>query len=573
MDQCTRPHTLCHSHQFNTILEERLPVWVEQVLSVKQEEISRAEGLSRSNKIRNREERERLSKKLLELFPTWENYDREEQHITLHLGPTNSGKTFYGINQLIAAGSGWYLAPLRLLAHEIFDTLNKRGVPCNLLTGEENIKVHGAMITAATIEMFNPQRSGACVIIDEAHMLSDSQRGWAWTRAIMETRAQEVHIIGSPIVEPLLKRLADEAGISLETENYTRLTPLEVADTPWSLAFLPSKTIVVAFSRRVVLGLKTELEKKYNRKVSVVYGNLPPEVRLNQAERFAKGETDICVATDAIGMGLNLPADHVCFFETAKFDGTSLRTLSANEIRQIGGRAGRYGLSELGLIGALNKGDLDFIRKSLDAPIEDLDFAHVSPTPESIAIMPGQLSEKLEKWVELEGIPLRWKEILKPVDLASQISLARYLTPKDVKILGEQVALLLINAPCYRETEAYWAECARAIIDQADMPLVENNVRGIHRARDLESYEFAIRCADIYLWLSQRDRFARFAPFAEQIRRNRHHWAMEVDAALQRELDTARRCRMCGHPLPLNFRFNICTSCYSKGNNSYGDYY
>ena len=123
----------------------------------------------------------------------------------------------------------------------------------------------------------------------------------------------------------------------------------------------------MAFSRRTVLGLKADLEKKFNRSVAVVYGNLPPEVRLRQAERFASGEAEICVATDAIGMGLNLPADNVCFYEVEKFDGKNMRVLNPNEIKQIAGRAGRFGLSEQGMVGALSKANLNIIRQSIEA--------------------------------------------------------------------------------------------------------------------------------------------------------------------------------------------------------------
>src|SRR5207244_13594606 len=131
--------------------------------------------------------------------------------------------------------------------------------------------------------------------------------------------------------------------------EHERLTPLEIAETPWGLKHLPPRTILVAFSRQVVLGLKSELER-LDRTVSVVYGNLPPEVRRKQADRFANGETEICVATDAVGMGLNLPADQVCFWELEKFDGKQMRMLTAAEAHQIGGRAGRYGLSNTGRV-------------------------------------------------------------------------------------------------------------------------------------------------------------------------------------------------------------------------------
>jgi hypothetical protein len=550
--------------EYKAIADERFRIWVSAVQAEKDKARQAALETERQALRREREERELLRRQLFELFPSWDGHDRSAQHVTLHLGPTNSGKTFQSINRLVQAGSGWYLAPLRLLAHEIFDTLNKNGTRCNLLTGEQRIDVDGATITAATIEMFDPRRSGNCVVIDEAHMLSDSQRGWAWTRAIMEATAPEVHIIGAPIVEELIKKMTSEIGVEIEVENYVRLTPLDVADKPWTLANLPDKTILVAFSRKMVLGLKTELERNHRRSVSVVYGNLPPEVRLKQADRFARGETEICVATDAIGMGLNLPADNVCFFETQKFDGAEVRTLTVNEIRQIGGRAGRYGLSEQGMIGALSAPDLNVIRNAIYMPTADIEFAHVAPSPESIHLMPGELSEKLQKWVTMAGIPPRWKEILKPVDLASQIDLARLLSPNDVKILGEDVALLLINAPCYRDTQDYWQQCARAIIYQKEMPVLQNLKKEITSATDLENYEIAIRCADIYLWLSQRAPFARFGPEQERVRRNRLQWSIKMDLALQKQVDTTRRCSACGRKLENGHRFNICNKCYRE---------
>lgn len=559
--------------EFHAIADERFPIWLKSVLAEKEAALWEMEGSARKVSQREREERESLRQKLFEMFPTWDGHDRQDQHITLHLGPTNSGKTFQGINQLMIAGSGWYLAPLRLLAHEIFDTLNKNGVACNLLTGEESIEVDGAHITAATIEMFDPHRSGDCVIIDEAHMLSDSQRGWAWTRAIMETDAPEVHIIGAPVVENLIRRMTSEIGVDIEVENYLRLTPLDVAHEPWTLASLPPKTILVAFSRKVVLGLKSELEKVYHRSVSVVYGNLPPEVRLNQAERFASGATEICVATDAIGMGLNLPADNVCFFETKKFDGNEVRGLTVNEIRQIGGRAGRYGLSNQGLIGTLNRSDLLDISNAINSGINDIDFAHVAPAPESVSLMPGSLSEKLQKWVELSGIPPRWKEMLRPVDLTSQIELAKLLTPRDVRKLGEDVALLLINAPCNQDSQNFWLQCAKSIINDEEMPVVVNPVRGIKSAADLEIYEIAIRCADIYLWLSQRERFAQFAPAQASMRAKRYQWSMDVDAALQKQVDTTRRCAQCGKRLDVGYRFNTCTRCYRDRRSYQNNYF
>jgi hypothetical protein len=550
--------------EFNAILEQRYPNWLETVNGDR----SRTEYLPSNGREQTkgqaRAEANLLRQQLIEVFPTWDR-DRAEQHITLHMGPTNSGKTFSGLNNLAAAGSGWYLSPLRLLAHEVYETLNKRGVLCNLLTGEESVEIPGAQITAATIEMFNPRQSGECIIIDEAHMLADDQRGWAWTRAIMEAAAPEIHIVGSPVSEELIYRLAEELGFAVTTERYERLTPLNVADRPWTLENLPARTILVAFSRRTVLGLKSDLEKKFNRSVAVIYGNLPPEVRLRQAERFASGEAEICVATDAVGMGLNLPADHVCFYEVEKYDGRNVRVLNPNEIKQIAGRAGRFGLSDQGLVGALSKANLNILRDSIEVENDSIGYAYVAPTPESLALLPGTLDKKLRQWMTLNGIPDRWRRLLKPVDLSGQITLAEMLSPANVRRLGEETALQLISAPCANNTEPYWLACAKAIIARSEMPVPDDDLpRKITASEDLETCELVIRCADIYLWLAQRHEFAKYAPDEERVRAERRRLSQMLDAGLASKLDTTRRCRTCGRPLQSQSRYNICDRCYRE---------
>lgn len=507
-------------------------------------------------------EQSELRQRLLTVFPAWDTAARTGQLLTLHVGPTNSGKTYAALQHLVAAGRGWYLAPLRLLAHEVFELLNNGGTRCHLLTGEESIRVPGAQITASTIEMFSPSPDEACTIIDEAHMLADEQRGWAWTRALMEARAPDLHVISAPVAGPLVERLAAAAGIRLLRVEHERLTPLTVSPRPWSLDKLPPQTILVAFSRAMSLGLKSELERQHRRRVSIIYGDLPPEVRRRQAGRFAGGETEICVATDAVGMGLNLPADHVCFFEVEKFDGRQRRTLSPTEVRQIGGRAGRFGLSRAGLVGALNPADLAVVRRSLEGPEASLTVARVAPSPEALALLPGTLAERLRQWTELRSIPDNWRQLLRPVGLADAIELAELLTPREVETLGEADALLLVRAPTSNDTRDYWRVCAQAIVRHRAMPLPPEAPAPIRTAAQLTEVELSIRCADIYLWLSQRRPFAKVAPEAAAVREARAVATREVDAALQRRIDTTRRCRNCGRPLPTRHRFNLCTACY-----------
>ncbi|MCX6054489.1 MAG: helicase-related protein [Chloroflexi bacterium] len=548
--------------EFESIVNERYPIWLAEVIANEKEATTRLNDIYYKDTNNAKTEQYLLRQKLFEVFTTWGSVSRQDQKFILHIGPTNSGKTHHGLEHLINAGSGWYLSPLRLLAHEVYDSLNKRGIPCNLLTGEESINVEGASITASTIEMFNPRNSGECVVIDEIQMLSDSQRGWAWTRAIMEAKSSSVHLVGSPISESLVKRIAKELGINISVEKYDRLAPLEVATSVFSLENLPARTVLVAFSRLTVLGLKASLEKTHNRSVSVVYGNLPPEVRLRQAERFANGETEICVATDAIGMGLNLPADNVCFFETEKYDGNRVRRLTDIEICQIGGRAGRYGFSDKGVVGALGLSELNIIRKAIMNPVPSVEFAYVAPTNESIAIIPGRLHEKLQIWMALKSIPEKWKELLKPADLSNQIELAGMLSKREVEKLDYENALTLVNAPCNQDTRDYWFLCAKAIISKKEMTVPALYQKTIENSTDLQSFERAIRCADIYLWLSQRICFRQFAPFCESVRKKRYEWSTEIDSSLQRKVDTTRRCKDCGKPIPLNSRYNICENCY-----------
>ncbi len=550
---------------FGHLWAERQEAALAESRAEKQREADRRTTLADEAKAAERRQREALRQKLLTVFPAWSETARAGQTLTLHLGPTNSGKTYQALQRLAEAGSGWYLAPLRLLAYEVFETLNRNGTRCNLLTGEEAISVPGAQITASTIEMFSPSRQGeACTVIDEAHMLSDEARGWAWTRAIMEAQAPELHVIAAPPAGRLVQRLAEAAGIPVETVRHPRLTPLAVAPHPWALATLPPRTILVAFSRAMVLGLKTELERNFHRTVSIIYGDLPPEVRHNQAARFAAGETEICVATDAVGMGLNLPADHVCFFEVEKFDGQRRRSLTSNELRQIGGRAGRYGLSAGGLVGALDGDDLAAVRRGFQGEALTLEFARVAPSPEALALLPGTLAQKLTQWMELRSIPDNWRQLLRPVDVGDAVELAALLTPRDVAALGEATALLLVRAPTDENTRTYWLQCAQAIVRQRPMPLPPNAPAAVRNGRDLQAAETGIRAADVYLWLSQRREFATFGLDADAVRAARAALSREVDLALQRRIDTARRCRQCGRPLRLQHRFSLCDRCHQN---------
>jgi hypothetical protein len=544
---------------FYEAVEEKKRV-VRESKKSKQAESRERERLRREEERRRRED---LRQRLMDAFPIWQDEDRSNQTMLLHIGPPNSGKTHDALARLAEAGSGWYLAPLRLLAFEIFDRLNQRGIFCNLLTGEEFIAMPGATITAATIEMFNPGQSGDCVIIDEAQMVTDPDRGWAWTRAMMLAQAPEIHVIGPPTIQNLIERMTQAADIPLGVVTHERLAPIKVADRHWMLETLPPRTILVAFSRRMVLELKTKLER-LRRTVSVVYGTLPPEVRRRQAERFAASETDICIATDAVGMGLNLPADFVCFYEVEKFDGRNSRRLTPGEVQQIGGRAGRFGFSAAGEIGATNRRNLEIIRELYHTPVPELTFARVSPTVDDLEMIPGSLAERLQEWAQLESIPTALRSVVKPADLTERVELAAMLSDEEVEQLGLEKAVKLINAPSRKSSRDYWYACTRAILAGDQMPIPPDPPDNIDDSEALDYTEMCISCADVYLWLSQRLEFAEFSHAAPFVREERTQWTLRIDDALLKKINMARRCRECRKELPAGYPYAICEDCYSK---------
>ena len=301
---------------------------------------------------------------------------------TALLGPTNSGKTHRSIEAMAAVTHAIYLSPLRLMALENQERLESLGVPCSLVTGEEEIIRPGATHFCCTVEEFARFRrqQWEVVVVDEVQMLADPQRGWAWVDALVSAHTKRLLMTGPALIEPSLRTLCDLCEDRLEIKPTKRLSPVTVARHATALERLEPGSLLVAFSRRVVLELKGLLEMA-GRRVSVVYGALSPEVRREQARRFREGETEIMVATDAVGMGLNLPAHTLCFYTDEKFDGVQNRPLRVQEVKQIGGRAGRFGHHAEGEITALEPHVLRNIKRLFHSPDDPVDLHQFQVRP------------------------------------------------------------------------------------------------------------------------------------------------------------------------------------------------
>lgn len=322
-----------------------------------------------------------------EWFPQARKMKRK---IVMHVGPTNSGKTYNSLQALKALRSGYYAGPLRLLAREVYERFQKEGVSCNLITGEEvipSIDRYGnvAGISSGTIEMLPLHKKMDICVIDEIQMIVDERRGFAWTDAFLGVQAKEVHLCGEPSAVKLIRNLVKATGDELEVRNYERLGELRVQGRSVGLLdALQRGDCVVAFSKRLILNLKLEIERQTKLRVGVIYGALPPEIRSLEAQKFNNGEYDVLVASDAVGMGLNLKIRRIVFYATKKFNGSDNENLSVSTVKQIAGRAGRYVSGErlVGHVTAMTGRDLRFVEQQLKQPTQDIAKACIRPPNE-----------------------------------------------------------------------------------------------------------------------------------------------------------------------------------------------
>ncbi len=255
------------------------------------------------------------------------------------LGPTNTGKTHLAVERMLGFSSGMIGLPLRLLAREIYDRVVKsRGArSVALITGEEKIVPPAPQYFVCTVEAMPLDRKTEFLAVDEIQLCADRERGHVFTHRLLNARGKaETMLMGAATVAPLIRRLCPHAEIQFR-DRFSQLT----YDGPKKLTRLPRRSAVVAFSADAVYAI-AELIRRQRGGAAVVMGSLSPRTRNAQVELFQSGEVDFLVATDAIGMGLNMDVDHVAFASLRKFDGRRSRWLHPQEIGQIAGRAGRF---------------------------------------------------------------------------------------------------------------------------------------------------------------------------------------------------------------------------------------
>ena len=315
----------------------------------------------------------------------------DRRKIIFHAGPTNSGKTYNALKRLKEAKTGVYLGPLRLLAAEVYENLTAEGIYCNLLTGQEKREVPFATHSAATIEMASIDNDFDVVVIDEIQMIQDIERGYAWTRALMGMRCKEIHVCGGAETEAILRKLAAACGDDFEMFTYKRFSTLTVAkrslaksiDQEDAYRNVEKGDCIVAFSRDDIFAIKREIEKLTDFKCCIVYGSLPPQTRSEQARLFNDPDSgyDILVASDAIGMGLNLNIRRIIFNSIYKNDGTGIVRLDHSAVKQISGRAGRRNsVFPEGIVTCRVPQDMTHLRACMATEIKPIERAGLLPT-------------------------------------------------------------------------------------------------------------------------------------------------------------------------------------------------
>ena len=481
------------------------------------------------------------------------------RRFVLHLGPTNSGKTYDGVGHLKAARQGIYLGPLRLLAAEQYDLLNREGIPCSLVTGEEQILIPGSRVQSSTVEMADLRAHYDVAVIDECQLIGDRNRGGAWTAAILGLCADEIHACASPDAEGLLTRIIGECGDELTIVRHQRMTPLVAQKEGFTFpASVRRGDALIVFSKARVHAVAAEL-RRMGFHVALIYGALPPDVRGAQAERFRQGDAEVVVSTDAIAMGLNLPIERVVFLESEKYDGDITRPLTDAEIKQIAGRAGRYGQYETGYVNAY--GFKGIVAQALNKRLPPLTEAIIS-FPESLLGIPLPLTQIINQWISMKD-----KGCFSKASTARMEALSAMMeTPRTDKTLLYRFLCMPFDETepdlLARWRNMYYAECGHRHVDVlAEIPELINPEECV--APMLDGLEADYRRCDLYY------NYARVFLEEPDYILNEIQWRKSlISQGIIRILSTQKlqqkTCASCNRTLPWNWPYRLCDDCYRR---------
>lgn len=498
----------------------------------------------------------------LQCFPVARSIQRK---VVAWLGPTNSGKTHRAIHALAAAKSGMYLGPLRLLALEQRDRLAELGTPCTLITGEER-DWQSDTHSSRTVEMTDFSRRFAVCVLDEMQLTFDRDRGWAWVAAYCGVAADTLIVTGPASAEPVIRRLAELCGDEVEVHLLERQGTLEYEGVlDWRR--VPPRSAVIGFSRAMVLELKAMFESRGLR-VSVIYGGLSPEVRRNEARRFRENESDIVCATDAIGLGLNLPLDRVIFYETDKYDGEINRPLTHAEILQIAGRAGR-GPGATGYVAAFSARDARRIEAALAQPQQtpEPDLLPAAPTSMHVRAIADHLElDRLVPILEFFRTRLTFPGGTFFPDVQDDVFAAAGLVDTYAPTLTVEQRYALACTPIdldehlFRSVFGEWLELLNSG-KTIKFP------RRIDSSGGLETLEETLKLITIYRWLALKfpDSFTDLAR-VEELRREATEQTQSILRLNWGKQGLVRRdCAHCGRALLPSSPYKICRECHNEG--------
>lgn len=502
-----------------------------------------------------------VKNKILDMVPSRPETEFPEalnmrRHFILHVGPTNSGKTFQALERLKGARHGVYLGPLRLLALEVYEKMKDYGTPCTMLTGQECIEEANARVTASTVEMLDIDQVYDIAVIDEAQMTTDSDRGHSWTRAILGIRAQEIHVCMSPNAKDAVIHLIGLCNDEFEIRNYKRKTYLKCEKKPFVLPDdVRNGDALIVFSKKSVLDIAGRLEEN-GIASSVIYGSLPPEIRRRQTRLFADGKTKVVVSTDAIGMGLNLPVRRIVFIQADKYDGTRRRPLEISEIKQIAGRAGRFGIYGTGYVNALGQERLDYVRERFDAPERPIKKVSLG-FPQVLLNMEESLDVILKLWHSIEP-----SEPFEKVSIEETLFLYDQAYEKRDKIEGfgdKHVLYKMITCPIdIKDTYVVeqWLEYCQCYNADVSLPHPSLEFCG---SGGIMQYETYYKELDLYYQFSHRMGKVIDTQWLEDERERTEGIIMQYLSKGKKAYIAT--CHYCGRVLPVGTTSRYCEHC------------